>query len=72
MTRRYNFSLAQRARIEARQKLRKKEKQVQQAIKKADNRKQQAKRLKESLKTVDAINKKGGAVTGELLDSVPK
>ena len=72
MTRRYNFSLAQRARIEARQKLRKKEKQVQQAIKKADNRKQQAKRLKESLKTVDAINRKGGAVTGELLDSVPK
>ena len=55
MTRRYNFSLAQRARIEARQKLRKKEKQAQQAIKKADNRKQQAKRLKESLKAVDAI-----------------
>ena len=72
MTRRYNFSLAQRARIEARQKLRKKEKQLQQAIKKADNRKQQAKRLRESLKTVDAINRKGGAVTGELLDSVPK
>ena len=72
MTRRYNFSLAQRARIEARQKLRKKEKQLQQAIKRADNRKQQAKRLRESLKTVDAINKKGGAITGELLDSVPK
>ena len=72
MTRRYNFTLAQRARIEARQKLRKKEKQLQQAIKRADNRKQQAKRLRESLKTVDAINRKGGAVTGELLDSVPK
>lgn len=72
MTRRYSFTLAQRARIEARQKLRKKEKQLQQAIKKADNRKQQTKRLRENLKTVDAINRKGGAVTGELLDSVPK
>ncbi len=72
MTRRYNFSTEQKARIEARRKLREKEKKAEKLAKKLANERQKAKQLKENLKKVDEINKKGGAITQEELDTVPK
>jgi len=72
MTRTYNFSIAQKARIEARRKLREKQKKTDKLAKKLANERQRTKELKENLKRVDAINKKGGAITQEELDTVPK
>ncbi len=72
MTRTYNFSIAQKARIEARRKLREKQKKADKLAKKLANERQRTKELKENLKRVDAINKKGGAITDDILDKVPK
>ena len=72
MARAYHFSMEQKARIEARRKLRAKELKARKLAEKAAKEKYAAKKLKEDLRHIDSVNKKGGAVTEDFLDALPK
>lgn len=70
--RKYQFSLAQRAKIEARQQLREKIKKAEKASNKAKKARQKAKEYKEKIQKADELIKKGGTVTEDFVQKLPK